>query len=447
MSVRVGMVSLGCPKNQVDAELMLGHLADAGYDLVEDAAMADVAIVNTCGFIESAKSEAIEEILELAALKKEGRIKALIVTGCMAERYRDAVLEELPEVDAVVGIGSNHLIAEIVGRVAGEVTSGEGGFGTYGEKEELRMCGRRIRTTLPFYSYLRIADGCNNKCAFCAIPMIRGRFRSRPMEELVDEARQLASKGVRELTVIAQDTTEYGSDLYGRRMLPELLNRLCGVEGLKWIRVLYCYPEKITDELLDVIAGQPKMCKYIDMPIQHVSKDILRAMRRPGDRESLTRLIAHIREKVPGIVLRTTLMTAFPGEKQEDFDQLIDFVREVKFERLGCFIWSAEEDTPAFDLPGRVDAETAALREESIIDEQSRVIDEWCAGMVGKRLEVMVEGFDRLAECYHGRSQGEAPEIDGKIFFDTDGKKLAPGEFVKVEITDCMDCDLVGRLV
>ena len=447
MSVRVGMVSLGCPKNQVDAELMLGYLADAGYDLVEDAALADVAIVNTCGFIESAKSEAIEEILELATLKKEGRIKSLIVTGCMAERYRDAVLEELPEVDAVVGIGSNHLIAEIVKRVSDEPTAPGNGFGAYGEKEDLHMCGRRIRTTLPFYSYLRIADGCNNKCAFCAIPMIRGKFRSRPMEELVAEAAILASKGVRELTVIAQDTTEYGSDLYGKRRLPELLNKLCEVDGLKWIRVLYCYPEKITDELLDVIANQPKICKYIDMPIQHVSKKILRAMRRPGDRESLTRLIAHIREKVPGITLRTTLMTAFPGETQDDFDELIDFVREAKFERLGCFIWSAEEDTPAFDLPDRVDAETAAMREESIIDEQSRVIDEWCAGMIGKRLEVMVEGFDRLAECCYGRSQGEAPEIDGKIFFDTDGKKLAPGTFVTVEITDSMDCDLVGQLV
>lgn len=442
MSVRVGMVSLGCPKNQVDAELMLGYLADAGFDLVEDAAMADVAIVNTCGFIESAKSEAIEEILELAALKKEGRIKSLIVTGCMAERYRDAVLEEIPEIDAVVGIGANHTIAATVERV-----SREHGFGVYGEKEDLRMCGRRIRTTLPFYSYLRIADGCNNKCAFCAIPMIRGKFRSRPMEELVEEAAQLAAKGVRELTVIAQDTTEYGSDLYGRRMLPELLNRLCEVEGLRWIRVLYCYPEKITDELLDVIAQQPKICNYIDMPIQHVSKKILRAMRRPGDRESLTRLIARIREKVPGITLRTTLMTAFPGETQADFDELIDFVREVKFERLGCFIWSPEEDTPAFDLPDRVDAETAAMREESIIDEQSRVIDECCAAMTGKKLEVMVEGFDRLAECCYGRSQGEAPEIDGKIFFDTDGKKLAPGSFVTVEITDFMDCDLVGRLV
>ncbi len=256
MSVRIGMVSLGCPKNQVDAELMLGHLADAGYELVEDAAMADVAIVNTCGFIESAKSEAIEEILELAALKKEGRIQSLIVTGCMAERYRDAVLEEIPEIDAVVGIGANHKIAEIVGRIASEK-----GFGVYGEKEDLQMCGRRIRTTLPFYSYLRIADGCNNRCAFCAIPLIRGKFRSRPMEELVEEAALLASKGVKELTLIAQDTTEYGSDLYGRRMLPELLKKLCEVEGLRWIRLLYCYPEKITDELLDVIANQPKICK------------------------------------------------------------------------------------------------------------------------------------------------------------------------------------------
>ena len=442
MPVRVGMVSLGCPKNQVDAELMLGRLADAGYEISEDAAMADVAIVNTCGFIESAKSEAIEEILELAALKKEGRIKSLIVTGCMAERYRDAILEEMPEVDAVVGIGSNHKIAEIVERIANER-----GFGVYGEKEELRMCGRRIRTTLPFYSYLRIADGCNNRCSFCAIPMIRGKFRSRPMEELIEEATLLARKGVRELTVIAQDTTEYGSDLYGKRMLPELLKKLCEIEGLRWIRVLYCYPEKITDELLDVIALQPKMCKYLDMPIQHVSKNVLRAMHRPGDRESLTRLISHIREKVPGIILRTTLMTAFPGETQENFEELIEFVREIQFERLGCFIWSAEEDTPAFDLPDRVTAETAVQREESIIDEQSRVIDRWCESMIGKQIEVMTEGFDRLAECWHGRSQGEAPEIDGKIFFDTDGKKLRPGEFVTVEITDFMGCDLVGRIV
>lgn len=442
MSVKIGMVSLGCPKNQVDAELMLGHLADAGYDLVEDAAMADVAIVNTCGFIESAKSEAIEEILELAALKKEGRIKAIVVTGCMAERYRDAVLEEMPEIDAVVGIGANHKIAEIIGRIANE-----GGFGVYGEKEELQMCGRRIRTTLPFYSYLRIADGCSNKCAYCAIPKIRGRFRSRPMEEILEEAESLAAKGVKELTVIAQDTTEYGSDIYGKRMLPELLNKLCEVDGLKWIRVLYCYPEKITDELLDVIANQPKMCKYIDMPVQHASKHVLRAMYRPGDRQSLTALISHIREKVPGIVLRTTLMTAFPGETQEDFDELIDFVREVKFERLGCFIWSAEEDTPAFDLPDKVDPEIAAQREESIIDEQSRIIDELCQNMIGKKLEVMVEGFDRLAECFYGRSQGEAPEIDGKIFFDTQGRKLTPGQFVTVEITDFMGCDPVGRLV
>ena len=442
MSVKIGMVSLGCPKNQVDAELMLGHLADAGYDLVEDAAMADVAIVNTCGFIESAKSEAIEEILELAALKKEGRIKAIVVTGCMAERYRDAVLEEMPEIDAVVGIGANHKIAEIVGRIANE-----GGFGVYGEKEELQMCGRRIRTTLPFYSYLRIADGCSNKCAYCAIPRIRGRFRSRPMEEILEEAESLASKGVKELTVIAQDTTEYGSDIYGKRMLPELLNKLCEVDGLKWIRVLYCYPEKITDELLDVIANQPKMCKYIDMPVQHASKHVLRAMCRPGDRQSLTALISHIRQKVPGIVLRTTLMTAFPGETQEDFDELIDFVKEVKFDRLGCFIWSAEEDTPAFDLPDRVDPAIAAQREESIIDEQSRIIDELCESMIGKKLEVMVEGFDRLAECFYGRSQGEAPEIDGKIFFDTQGRKLTPGQFVTVEITDFMGCDPVGRLV
>ena len=442
MAVKVGMVSLGCPKNQVDAEIMLGFLADAGFKLIEEAAMADVAIVNTCGFIESAKAEAIEEILELAALKKEGKIKALIVTGCMAERYRDDVLEEIPEVDAVVGIGANHKIAEVVNRVLKEK-----GFGTYGEKDELVMCGRRIQTTLPFYTYLKIADGCNNRCSYCAIPLIRGKFRSRPMEELVEETKRLAARGVKELTVVAQDTTEYGSDLYGKRMLPELLNKLCEVEGIEWIRVLYCYPEKITDELLDVIANQPKMCKYIDMPIQHVSKKVLKAMRRPGDRESLTALIRHIREKIPGVTLRTTLLTAFPGETQEDFEELIDFVREIKFERLGCFVWSAEEDTPAYDMPDRVSRETAEQREESIMDEQSRVTDAWCERMVGKQLDVLVEGFDRLAECYYGRSQGEAPEIDGKIFFDTDGRKFAMGQFAKVEITDSMGCDLVGHTV
>ncbi len=440
--IKVGMVSLGCPKNQVDAEIMLGFLADAGYKLTEDAAMADVAIVNTCGFIESAKSEAIEEILELATLKKEGRIKSLVVTGCMAERYRDQILEQIPEVDAVVGIGSNSKIAEVVER-----TLTENGISLYGEKEDLVLCGRRVQTTLPYYSYLKIADGCNNKCSYCAIPMIRGKFRSRPMEELVEEAGMLAARGVKEITVVAQDTTEYGSDLYGKRCLPELLNKLCEVDGIAWIRVLYCYPEKITDELLDVIARQPKMCKYIDMPIQHVSKKILKAMHRPGDRETLTALIAHIREKVPGVTLRTTLLTAFPGETQEDFEELIDFVREVKFERLGCFVWSAEEDTEAYDLPDRVSEETAEQREESITDEQSRVTDEWCESMIGKRLTVIVEGYDRLAECCYGRSQGEAPDIDGKIFFDTDGKKFTMGDFTEVEITDSMGCDLVGHTV
>ncbi|MGN0474388.1 MAG: 30S ribosomal protein S12 methylthiotransferase RimO, partial [Acutalibacteraceae bacterium] len=373
-------------------------------------------------------------------LKKEGKIKTLIVTGCMAERYRDDILEEIPEVDAVVGIGANHRIVEVVER-----SLKEQGFGLYGEKEDLVLCGRRVQTTLPYYSYLKIADGCNNKCTYCAIPMIRGKFRSRPMEELVEETEKLAKWGVKELTVVAQDTTEYGSDIYGKRMLPELLNKLCEVEGIEWIRVLYCYPEKITDELLDVIANQPKMCKYLDMPIQHVSKNVLRAMHRPGDRDTLTALIKHIREKVPGITLRTTLLTAFPGETQEDFEELISFVREVKFERLGCFVWSAEEDTPAYDLPNRVDEETAAQREESIMDEQSRVTDEWCESMVGKKLRVIVEGYDRLAECCYGRSQGEAPDIDGKIFFDTDGKKFTMGEFTTVEITDFMGCDLVGK--
>lgn len=439
---KIGMVSLGCPKNQVDAEIMLHQLLQAGHKLVEDAAMGDIAIVNTCGFIESAKSESIEEILELARLKAEGKIKAIIVTGCMAERYRDDVLAELPEVDAVVGIGANGSIAQIVERVL----SGER-VGQYGEKTDLPLEGARVQTTPLYYSYLKIAEGCDNCCSYCAIPLIRGRFRSRKMEAIVEEAKTLAARGVKELAVIAQDTTRYGEDLYGEKKLPELLRAVCAVDGIEWVRVLYCYPERITDELLDVIANEPKMCKYMDIPLQHCNGDVLRAMNRSGDSESLRALIAHIREKVPGIILRTTVMVGFPGETEEQFAELCEFVRDVKFERLGCFIWSAEEDTPAYDMPNRVDEETGSKREEAVMYEQSLVVEQWVESMQGEEIEVIVEGFDRLAECCFGRSRGDAPEIDGKVFFTTGGKKLTAGQIIRVRIFDSMDCDLIGEAV
>lgn len=422
--------------------MMLELLRRDGYKLCEDAAMGDVAIVNTCGFIESAKSESIEEILEISKLKKEGKIKAIIATGCLAERYRTDVLEEIPEVDGIVGIGAYDRICEAVEKVlAGEKVA------FFGEKEEMPMEGGRVLTNLPYYAYLRIADGCDNCCSYCAIPLIRGHFRSRTMENIVDEAKSLAADGIKELVIVAQDTTRYGEDLYGRPALPELLDKLCEIDGVEWIRLLYCYPDRVTDELLDTMARQKKICKYMDIPLQHCNKDVLNAMNRSGDSASLLALIKHIREKVPGITLRTTMMVGFPGETRKQLMELAQFVRDAKFERLGCFTWSAEEDTPAFDLPDRVGENEQQRRYDIIMSEQSRVVDEWVEKMQGKVLTVATEGFDRLAECCFGRSEEDAPDIDGKIFFTTGGKKLTVGDFVKVRITESMDCDLVGELV
>jgi len=441
MSYKIGMMSLGCPKNQCDAEIMMYNLRQAGFELVEDIAYCDCAIVNTCGFIESAKSESIEEIIELGKLKADGNIKSIVVTGCLAERYRDDILNEMPEVDAVVGIGANADIAKICLRTL----EGER-FSQYGEKSDMPMDGGRIQSTPPFYAYLRIADGCDNRCTYCAIPGIRGGYRSRCMEKIVEEAETLAANGVKELIVIAQDTTRYGEDLYGENKYCELLNRLCEIKDIQWIRMLYCYPDRITDELLDTIANQDKIVKYMDMPVQHCSKDILKAMNRRGDKDSLLNLVRHIREKVPGIVLRTTLMVGFPGESKAHFRELAEFVREAKFERLGCFVWSPEEGTPAYDLPDRVSESVASRRQEVIMDEQSRVIDAWCEAMQGKVVEVVAEGYDRLAECCFGRTSTDAPEIDGKVFF-TSKTHMNTGDIVKVVINDSMGCDLLGERI
>lgn len=441
MSYKIGIMSLGCPKNQCDAEIMMYNLQQAGFELVEDIAYCDCAIVNTCGFIESAKSESIEEIIELGKLKADGNIKSIVITGCLAERYRDDILNELPEVDAVVGIGANADIAKICLRTL----EGER-FSQYGEKKDLPMDGGRIQSTPPFYAYLRIADGCDNCCTYCAIPGIRGGYRSRCMENIIEEAGKLAANGVRELILVAQDTTRYGEDLYGENKYCELLNRLCEIDGIEWIRMLYCYPDRITDELLDTIAGQSRIVKYMDIPVQHCNADILHAMNRTGDKESLLALIKHIRERVPNIVLRTTLMVGFPGETKAHFRELAEFVREAKFERLGCFVWSPEEGTPAYDMPDRVSESVGNRRQEVILDEQSRVIDAWCESMQGKVVEVVAEGYDRLAECCYGRTSTDAPEIDGKVFF-TSTTKMNTGDIVKVRITDSMGCDLLGERI
>ena len=438
----VGIVFLGCAKNRVDAEMMMYQLNQAGFQLKEDPAMADAVIVNTCGFIESAKQESIDEILELAQLKKEGKIKAIIVTGCLAERYNTEIMKELEEVDAVIGIGKNADIANVVQKALdGEKTE------VFPDKMELPMEGGRVQSTERHWAYLKIADGCDNCCTYCAIPLIRGSFRSRRMENIIEEAERLVRNGVKELNVIAQDTTRYGEDLYGELKLAELLRKLCKIEGLQWIRVLYCYPDRITDELLDTIREEKKIVKYIDLPLQHCNGRVLRAMNRRGDKESLLTLVSHIREKIPGVVLRTTLIAGFPGETEEDFEELSDFVAQTRFERLGCFAYSQEEDTPAALLPDQIDEDVKNRRAEIISEQEALIIDSWCEDQVGKELDVLVDGFDRYADCWFGRSPFDAPEVDPCVFFTVGETKPRPGDIVRVHITDHIDCDLTGEMI
>ncbi len=437
---KVCMVSLGCPKNQVDAEMMLSLLEKGGLTICGEEAEADAIIINTCAFIESAKAEAIENILEAAQYKKSGKCKALIVTGCLAERYKDDVTLEIPEVDVCVGLGSNGKIAEIVkNAIEGKREN------SYGEKTDLNLSGERILGGYPFSAYIKIADGCDNVCTYCAIPKIRGRFRSRTIEDCVDEARKLAGRGVKELIVTAQDTTAYGIDIYGKYMLPELLRQLCKIEGLRWIRTLYTYPEKITDELLETLASEEKLVKYLDIPLQHVNGEILKRMNRKGDRESISALIAKIRAKIPDITLRTTFITGFPGETDDQFTELARFVKETRFDRLGCFTYSAEEDTAAAEFPDQIDEQVKNDRMENIMETQMTIAAQLNAAKAGKITEVLIEGWDDYIKCYFGRTPADAPEIDGKIFFMST-KRLKIGDFVKVKINDCIDYDLLGEL-
>ena len=441
MAIRVGMVSLGCAKNQVDGEMLMASLKNAGFELKDDAALADVAIVNTCGFIASAKQESIDEILELATLKKEGRIKKLVVTGCLAERYQEEIHKELPEVDGVFGIGANGDIAELITKMMDE-----GFTESFPPKENMPMCGDRELSTPSYFAYLKIAEGCDNKCTYCAIPMIRGGFRSRTMESIEEEARALVEDGAKELILIAQDTTRYGLDLYGKYSLAELMRRLCKIEKLHWLRVLYCYPDAITDELLDVMAEEEKIVKYIDLPLQHASGNVLKAMNRRGDKESLLALVKKIREKMPDVTLRTTMITGFPGETEEDFTELAEFVKEAKFERLGCFTYSQEEDTIAGEMDDQIDEDVKEHRAELIYESQMLIMERLGEKHVGTEIEVLTEGFDRYAECWFGRSKMDAPDTDGKVFFTAENKPYL-GQMVTVHIDEAIDCDLFGTRV
>ncbi len=441
MPVKVGMISLGCAKNQVDGEVFMAKLKAAGFELVDDVAMADVAIVNTCGFIDSAKKESIDEILELSLLKKEGRIKKLVATGCLAERYQEDMRREIPELDGVLGIGANADPAAYIGRLLEEGT-----VEAFPQKDRLPLCGERELTTPSWSAYLKIAEGCDNRCSYCAIPYIRGRYRSRTMESIEEEARALAANGAKELVLIAQDTTKYGIDLYGRYSLAALLRRLCQIDGVRWLRVLYCYPDAITDELLDVMAQEEKVLPYIDLPLQHCAGPVLKAMNRRGDRASLTALIEKIRARVPGVILRTTLITGFPGETQEDFQELAEFVKEIRFDRLGCFTYSQEEGTPAAELPGQLDQEEKERRAEIIAESQMDIAENKAEALIGKTFPVLVEGFDRYAECWFGRSYMDAPDVDGKIFFTVKDRRPVLGQFTDVVVEDCMDGDLTGRM-
>ena len=441
MPVKIGMVSLGCSKNLVDSERMLYKVRERGYEIVTDPAKANVVIVNTCGFIKEAKEEAIETILELAKLKEEGTVKKIIATGCLVQRYKEEFEAEFAnEVDAVAGIGSEDDILGLIDKVLANEHVVE-----FKDKLLLECTGKRIITTLPFFTYLKIAEGCSNCCSYCAIPMIRGKYRSVPMEDVLKEANWLAENGITELIVVAQDSTRYGEDLYGKSRLPELLRELCKIDGLKWIRVLYCYPERITDELIDVIASEPKIVKYMDIPIQHSDEKILKAMGRGGSEGELRALFKKLREKIDGLVIRTTLITGFPGETEEQFNSMAEFIKDMEFDKLGCFPYSEEEGTKAATMPDQVDEEVRQHRAEIIMEQQQLISEQKNLRMIGKTVEAVVEGFDQWAECYFGRTAGDAPDIDGKIFFDCD-HKLEVGQFVHVHVNESLDYDLMGEV-
>lgn len=440
MNYKVGMISLGCPKNQVDAEHMLAMMDAEGWEIVDYVDGCDVVIVNTCGFIDDAKKEAIENILDMVELKKEGVISKIIVTGCLAQRYKDEIVKEIPEVDAVVGIGANGDIIKTVE----EVMSGVDTIEKYPPQCELPLEGQRILTTPQYWAYLKIGEGCSNRCTYCTIPSIRGNMRSRSMENVIDEAKQLAELGVKELILIAQDTTSYGLDLYGELKLPELLNELCKIDSIEWIRLLYCYPDRITDELIETMKNQEKIVNYIDLPLQHADDKILKAMNRRGDQALIRSVISKLRSEIPDVVIRTTFIVGFPGEGEEEFETLAEFVNEIEFDRLGVFTFSPQEGTPAYDMDNQVEDDVKTRRGEVIMQDQYSIMEEKNNEKIGKTYKVVIEDYDGYSDSYTGRTYMDAPEIDGLVKF-TSHKDLDIGDFVDVEIFDIEDYDLIGE--
>lgn len=441
MNYKIGMISLGCPKNQVDAEHMLALMDAEGWEIVDYVDGCDAVIVNTCGFIDDAKKEAIENILDMVELKKEGVISKIIVTGCLAQRYKDEIVKEIPEVDAVIGIGANGDIIKTVE----EVMSGVDTIEKYPPQCELPLEGQRILTTPQYWAYLKIGEGCSNRCTYCTIPSIRGNMRSRSMENVIDEAKQLAESGVKELILIAQDTTSYGLDLYGELKLPELLNELCKIDSIEWIRLLYCYPDRITDELIETMKNQEKVVNYIDLPLQHADDKILKAMNRRGDQALIRNVISKLREEFPDVVIRTTFIVGFPGEGEEEFETLAEFVNEIEFDRLGVFTFSPQEGTLAFDMEDQVDEDIKTRRGEVIMQDQYSIMEEKNNEKIGKTYRVVVEDYDGYSDSYTGRTYMDAPEIDGLVKF-TSHKDLDIGDFVDVEIFDVEDYDLIGEV-
>lgn len=433
------MISLGCPKNQVDGEALLAKLKKAGYEIVNNIEDSDVMIVNTCGFIEQAKKEAIDTILEVAEYKNAGLISAIVVTGCLAERYQDEIIKEMPEVDAVLGIGANSDIVKACDKaLCGIVTT------SFPNKCYLSINDERIISTPSHWAYLKIAEGCDNRCSYCAIPGIRGGFRSRTIESCVDEAKALAESGVKELILIAQDTTKYGQDLYGKYSLDILLKELVKIDGIEWIRLFYCYPQRITDSLINVIANEEKVCNYIDIPLQHSDKTVLKKMNRVGDGDDYRALISKMRKAIPDLALRTTFMVGFPGETDEQFESLCKFTEDVKFDKMGCFTFSPEEDTPAYDMQNQIDDDVKVRRQEVLMNKQYSITEELNKQRIGRIYKVIIDTFD--GEKYVGRSYMDSPEIDSGIIFTSDNN-LNIGDFVNVEITDYNGYDLIGEAI
>lgn len=440
MSIKVGFVSLGCPKNLINTEVMLAKLVDHGMELVAEDIDADVVVINTCAFIESAKNEAIENILDVAWLKKNRDLKGIVVTGCLPQRYKEEFLKELPEVNCIIGTGSLDDICEAV-----EVAYKGGTYSSFRDVNEVSLGGERVITTPDYFAYVQIAEGCDNRCTYCVIPDIRGKFRSRKMTDILDEVENLAEMGIKEICLVAQDTTRYGEDLYGTYALDSLISSISEIEGIEWIRILYCYPDRITDGLIEEFKNNDKLVKYIDMPIQHINDDILKRMNRRDTTESIKNVIAKLRKEVPDIVLRSTVIVGFPGETEKQFNELRSFLKETKFERLGAFEYSREEGTPAYDMPNQVSANTKKKRCEAIMSDQNRIHNEFNASFVNKTIKVICEGYDPVSECFFGRSYADAPDIDGKVYF-TSPKRIKDGEFVRVTITEVLDYDLLGKL-